>query len=165
MRWSPWDELETSRGLATLLLCIQRQQPALRGASVFNMNQDWEPFIIHRPKSRKQTAAAPSAATETVKRFAGGTNRAPDEINRRRLDAETEPQALPLVQRSVAQLIAQQRQQLGLSQRELAIKINEQQQLVADYELGRAPPSQAVLGKLERALKIRLRGKAIGEPL
>ena len=36
---------------------------------------------------------------------------------------------------------------------------------VNEYESGKAIPNQQVLGKLERALGIKLRGKNIGEPL
>lgn len=34
-----------------------------------------------------------------------------------------------------------------------------------EYESGKAIPNQQVLGKLERALGVKLRGKNIGEPL
>lgn len=36
---------------------------------------------------------------------------------------------------------------------------------VNEYESGKAIPNQQVLGKLERALGVKLRGKNIGEPL
>lgn len=37
--------------------------------------------------------------------------------------------------------------------------------MVNDYENGKAIPSQAILGKLERVLGIKLRGANIGAPL
>ena len=43
--------------------------------------------------------------------------------------------------------------------------VNEKIQVVQEYEHGKAVPSQQILGKLERALGIKLRGDNIGKPL
>lgn len=37
--------------------------------------------------------------------------------------------------------------------------------MIQEYESGKAMPNQQVLGKLERALGVKLRGKDIGAPL
>ncbi|XP_062361757.1 endothelial differentiation-related factor 1 isoform X3 [Cinclus cinclus] len=44
-------------------------------------------------------------------------------------------------------------------------KINEKPQVIADYESGRAIPNNQVMGKIERAIGLKLRGKDIGKPL
>ncbi|XP_011812792.1 PREDICTED: endothelial differentiation-related factor 1 [Colobus angolensis palliatus] len=44
-------------------------------------------------------------------------------------------------------------------------KINEKPQVIADYESGRAIPNNQVLGKIERAIGLKLRGKDIGKPI
>ncbi|XP_078478231.1 endothelial differentiation-related factor 1 isoform X3 [Lampetra planeri] len=44
-------------------------------------------------------------------------------------------------------------------------KINEKPQIIADYESGKAIPSNQVMGKIERAIGLKLRGKDIGQPL
>ncbi|XP_010775273.1 endothelial differentiation-related factor 1 homolog [Notothenia coriiceps] len=44
-------------------------------------------------------------------------------------------------------------------------KINEKPQVIADYECGKAIPNNQVLGKIERAIGLKLRGKDIGLPL
>ena len=65
----------------------------------------------------------------------------------------------------VGLLIQKGRQAKGLSQKELATKICEKPQVVNEYESSKAVPNQAILGKLERALEIKLRGKDKGAPL
>ena len=52
----------------------------------------------------------------------------------------------------------------GWSQAELAKRVNERAQVVQEYESGKAVPVQAVLAKMERALEVKLRGKAVGAP-
>lgn len=67
---------------------------------------------------------------------------------------------------SVSKAIQQARQAKGLTQKDLATKINEKPQVVNEYEAGKAiNPNQQILMKLERALGVKLRGKDIGSPL
>ena len=66
---------------------------------------------------------------------------------------------------TVAQTIQKARQAKGLTQKELATQINEKPQIVTEYEQGKAIPNNAILGKLERVLGVKLRGKDIGAPL
>ncbi|PVU89604.1 hypothetical protein BB561_005262 [Smittium simulii] len=77
-------------------------------------------------------------------------------------DLVSAPQKIDL---SVGKAISQARQTKGITQKELGVKINEKQNTINDYEAGRAIPNQLLMGKLERALGIKLRGKNIGEPL
>ncbi|KAG0299522.1 multiprotein-bridging factor 1 [Dissophora globulifera] len=74
------------------------------------------------------------------------------------------PKAVSL---SVGKAIAKGRMDLKLTQKELGVKVNEKQTVINDYEAGRAVPNQQILGKLERTLGIKLRGKEgdIGSPL
>lgn len=44
-------------------------------------------------------------------------------------------------------------------------RICEKQQVVTDYEAGRGIPNNVILGKMERALGVKLRGKDRGQPL
>lgn len=66
---------------------------------------------------------------------------------------------------SVSRAIQQGRQAKGISQKDLATKINEKPQIVNDYEAGRGIPNNIILGKMERVIGIKLRGKEIGQPL
>ena len=72
----------------------------------------------------------------------------------------------PKVSMAVGQLIQKGRQAKGWSQKELATKICEKPQVINEYESSKAVnPNQAILGKMERALEIKLRGKDKGAPL
>ena len=50
------------------------------------------------------------------------------------------------------------RNELKLSQKDVAQKINEKPSVIQDYECGKAIPSPQILGKLERVLGVKLRG-------
>lgn len=51
------------------------------------------------------------------------------------------------------------RLELKLTQKDVAQKINEKPSVIQDYESGRAIPNPQILGKLERILGVKLRGK------
>lgn len=65
----------------------------------------------------------------------------------------------------VGKLIQKGRQAKNLTQKDLATKVCEKPQVVAEYESGKAVPNQAILAKFERALEMKLRGKDKGAPL
>lgn len=81
------------------------------------------------------------------------------------MDRDDEVAPPPRVDVSVGRAIQQGRQTKGITQKDLAQLINEKPQVVNEYESGKAIPNQNVLGKMERALGIKLRGKNIGDPL
>lgn len=105
--------------------------------------------------------------------------------NTAKLDRETEELKHKSIDNSVARIIQQGRQAKGLSQKDLATKINEKPQIVNDYEAGRwvnesviegefpnlwnysrsGIPNNIILGKMERVIGVKLRGKDIGQPI
>ena len=64
--------------------------------------------------------------------------------NTLKLDLETEELSHSTVSLSVGRLIQKGRQQKGLTQKELATKINEKPQVVNEYEAGKAIPNNQV---------------------
>lgn len=82
-----------------------------------------------------------------------------------KLDAVDDVVPTKKLDMNVGKAIQQARQEKKLTQKDLATKINEKPNVINDYEAGRAVPNQQLLGKLERALGVKLRGKNIGEPL
>uniref|UniRef100_A0AAX7TWB0 HTH cro/C1-type domain-containing protein n=1 Tax=Astatotilapia calliptera TaxID=8154 RepID=A0AAX7TWB0_ASTCA len=103
---------------------------------------------------------------QTSKKWAAGQNKQHLVTkNTAKLDRETEELHHDRVPLEVGKVIQQGRQEKGLTQKDLATKINEKPQIIADYECGRAIPNNQVMGKIERAIGLKLRGKDIGQPL
>jgi len=136
---------------------------------------DWEEVTVigHRAKSNQlrskqaiNSAMRSGADIDTSKKFTAGQNKqASAAKNTAKLDRETEELHHDHVTLDVAKLIMQGRQAKQFTQKDLAQKINEKQQVINEYESGRAIPNNQVMGKLERALGIKLRGKDKGKPL
>ncbi|UXI20100.1 dihydropteridine reductase [Sarcoptes scabiei] len=119
-----------------------------------------------RSKQAINKAMKTGAPIETTKKFNAATNKHPGpSVNKAKLDNETENFHHNHVTTDVAKLITSGRQKLGITQKDLATKINEKQQIVTEYESGKAIPNQQILAKMERALGIKLRGKDKGAPL
>ncbi|KAK3824494.1 MAG: hypothetical protein J3R72DRAFT_390685 [Linnemannia gamsii] len=65
----------------------------------------------------------------------------------------------------LGKVMAKARIEKKITQKDLSAIVHEKPSVINDYEAGRATPNQQVLGKIERALGVRLRGKDIGAPL
>ena len=76
-----------------------------------------------------------------------------------RVSPHARPTAVKHVSREVSLRIQKGRQAKGWTQKDLATRINEKQTVVNEYESCRAIPNNAILGKMERALGVKLRGK------
>lgn len=121
---------------------------------------------VARTAGELNAARRSGAVLGTEKKY-GSTNVKGNPEGQRltKLDNTDDIVAVKKVDVSVGKAISQARQEKKFTQKDLATKINEKPQVINDYEAGRAVPNQQLLGKLERALGVKLRGKNIGEPL
>lgn len=121
---------------------------------------------VARGAGELNAARRSGAVLNTEKKY-GSTNTKSNPEGQRltKLDNTDDIVAVKKVDVSVGKAIQQARQEKKFTQKDLATKINEKPQVINDYEAGRAVPNQQLLGKLERALGVKLRGKNIGEPL
>ncbi|XP_029301251.1 endothelial differentiation-related factor 1 homolog [Cottoperca gobio] len=137
---------------------------------------DWDTVTVLRKKgptaAQAKSKQAITAAqrrghdVETSKKWSAGQNKQHLVTkNTSKLDRETEELHHDRVPLEVGKYIQQGRQEKGLTQKDLATKINEKPQVIADYECGKAIPNNQVLGKIERAIGLKLRGRDIGLPL
>ncbi|XP_062873700.1 endothelial differentiation-related factor 1 homolog [Trichomycterus rosablanca] len=135
---------------------------------------DWDTVTVLRKKGSAAQAKSKQAVTaaqrrgeavETSKKWAAGQNKQHVITkNTAKLDRETEELHHDRVSVGVGKVIQQGRQNKGMTQKDLATKINEKPQVIADYESGKAIPNNQVMGKIERTIGLKLRGKEIGLP-
>ncbi|CAN4107012.1 unnamed protein product [Withania somnifera] len=133
------------------------------------LKQEWDPIVLQKPKTKAQDLRDPKAVNQalrtgapvqTVKKFDAGLNKkAATAVNVRKLDEAAEPAALEKVPVDLRQAIQKARIEKKMSQADLAKKINERTQVITEYENGKAVPNQLVLGKMEKVLGVKLRGK------
>lgn len=135
-------------------------------------HQDWKEITIgKRPQSGggggsikaakdpKAVAAAlrAGAAVSTMRKDSGAGR------NALKLELDDENLTHKTVSVDVKKAILQGRLAKKLTQAQLAQQINEKPQIVQEYESGKAIPNQQILGKLERVLGVKLRGKGVGK--
>ncbi|KAL9297754.1 hypothetical protein ACSQ67_023650 [Phaseolus vulgaris] len=144
------------------------------------VSQDWEPVVLRKKaptaaakKDEKAVNAARRSGAEidTQKNMIvqllpltdnAGTNKAASSstsLNTKRLDEDTENLTHEKVPTELKKAIMQARMDKKLTQSQLAQAINEKPQVIQEYESGKAIPNQQIIGKLERALGTKLRGK------
>jgi len=137
------------------------------------MSEEWDEVTVLRKKAPRsgqlKTQQAINAAQrqgsdiETSKKWSAGQNKQHlTTKDTAKLDRETEELHHDTLGLDVGRIIQQVRNEKKMTQKELATKINEKQQVINEYEAGRAIPNQQVLSKLERVLGVRLRGKEKG---
>jgi len=141
------------------------------------ITQDWDSVKIgSKGRTAKVTkgssdinaARRAGAVVSTDKKVTTGINKAHAGTDHQRiakLDRENEVAPPPKIAPSVGKAIQQGRMDKGLTQKDVAQKINEKPSVLQDYEAGKAIPNPQILGKLERVLGVKLRGSDIGKKL
>ncbi len=99
--------------------------------------QDWEPMVIRKDTKSSVGSIRPPGA----KQF--------DNLNSDDPDPPKKPE------HDFRVSIAQARQALKLTQKDLAAKINEQVSVIQKLENGTSMPTAAVLSKIKRVLKMK----------
>lgn len=137
---------------------------------------DWDTVTVLRKRAPKAStlktesainqARRQGVAVDTQQKFGAGTNKQHVTTkNTAKLDRETEELKHEKIPLDVGKIIQQGRNAKGMSQKDLATKICEKTQVVTDYEAGRGIPNNVILGKIERVIGLKLRGKDRGQPL
>ncbi|QRV74907.1 multiprotein bridging factor 1 [Ceratobasidium sp. AG-Ba] len=138
------------------------------------MSDDWDAKVVignkaRAPKVTKGNAEARRAgaivATDKKTTVSNKGHQGPDHQKIAKLDRDNDVAPPPKILPSVGKAMQTARMELKLSQKDVAAKINEKQSVLQDYEAGKAIPNPQILGKLERALGVKLRGSDIGKKL
>ena len=101
-------------------------------------HQDWDKVVFKKSETRMSQKQNPAGTKEF-----------------RILDSE-DPPAPKKIDNSTAVAIQQARQAKGMTRKELALGLNIQASVVADYECGKAIPNRQVLGSIGRFLGVKL---------
>jgi len=129
-------------------------------------HQDWEPVVMVKRGARRtgesRTAATGRAMREgtatTERKFAGGTNS--NHLGAgpaaHKLEEEVEDFRHASIGLDLKKAIMQARTAKGWKQKDLAHRINEKATVVNLYESGKAIPNNVIIGKMERALGVKL---------
>ncbi|TPX58691.1 hypothetical protein PhCBS80983_g02940 [Powellomyces hirtus] len=137
----------------------------------------WDDVTVIRKRPETSKAMKSTSAVNAAMRAGGSiTSEKKAAINQNKIgidagkaakiDNETEDFTVERVGLGLAKAIQQARAAKGLTQKDLATKINEKSTIINEYETGKAAnPNQQVLAKMERVLGVKLRGKDIGQPL
>jgi putative transcription factor len=103
------------------------------------MNQDWTTVVLRKPQTTTQKIVNPQKP-QTVK-----------------IEQETEDFRHEKVSRELSLSIQKARTDKKWTRKDLAIKINEKESVITDYETGKAIPNGIILQKMSKALGITLR--------
>ena len=131
------------------------------------ITQDWQDVVIRkkvptRAKSNDEALRIANqfgAQVESVKKFNAAKNvQHQPAISAKKLESD-EDVTIPKVSHNLSMKIQQARLASGLTQKELATKINEKPSVINEYESGKAVPNNQILAKLERSLNVKLRGQ------
>lgn len=135
------------------------------------ITQDWEPVVFNKSKQQNDRISKNSQPDKkSMYNQSKSNSQVPNsrkrEVpnNQKKIADAEESQKIRVVSKEVASLIQQTRNSKKMTQKELATKINEGKDVVASYENGKAIPNDRILGKMERVLGVKLRGKDIGSP-
>ncbi|GJQ79001.1 putative sequence-specific DNA binding protein [Trypoxylus dichotomus] len=137
---------------------------------------DWDTVTVLKKRQPKAStmkseqavnaARRQGIAVETQQKWGAGSNKQHVATkNTAKLDRETEELKHERISLDIGRLIQQGRQAKNLSQKDLATKINEKPQVITDYEAGRGIPNNVIIGKIERVIGIKLRGKDRGKAI
>ncbi|KAK9745998.1 helix-turn-helix protein [Popillia japonica] len=166
---SDWDTvtvLKKRQPKASTMKSEQAVNAARRQGIAVETQQKWGAGSNKQHVATKNTCSPISVDVITSNNLLGGAGSNKQHVatkNTAKLDRETEELKHERISLDIGRLIQQGRQAKNLSQKDLATKINEKPQVITDYEAGRGIPNNVIIGKIERVIGIKLRGKDLGK--
>lgn len=110
--------------------------------------QDWTPVVLSKPKNTSNNVDSN-----------GKPKRKLSDKEIHLLKIENEEVEIKKISLTTQKKIQQARLSKKMSQAEVAKQINVKQSVINEYENGKAVPNNNILGKLEKVLGAKLRGK------
>lgn len=112
-------------------------------------HQDWQPVVLRKKLEDKRPAEQRAAEGKTVIQYASNHKEF------QKLDSE-DPDAPKVIPLSTAKQIQQARCAKGMTQQQLAQQLAVNQNVIRDYEAGKAIPERNLLNKINRILGVRI---------
>ena len=119
-----------------------------------NDNQDWNVVTFN-----KKPAQNPKSGTLYSQEINIKSKKQKRQDNTSKIAKSEEARPITTISLSISSLIRDARKIKGMTQKELSNKINEKPDIISKYESGKATPDQQILGKMEKVLGVKLRGK------
>lgn len=123
--------------------------------------QDWTVVTLRKKQPKVKGKIDPYTARQQGVVVDTITKKDPShtltKVQREALNNDGEPNRILKIDKSVAQKIQKARNDLNMTRKELAQKINEKETVLAEYEKGTAIPNTQILNKIEKVLKQKLR--------
>lgn len=132
---------------------------------VTQSDSSWENTTVLRKTTSQLKKMKQPTTAEKKDHVLPANKQKTNDLYARKVDDLNDAGSHAKVPLSLAQTIAKVRADKGMNRKDFALKIGEKEAIVGEYETGKAIPNQQILGKMERALGVKLRGKNIGDPL
>ena len=120
-------------------------------------HQDFKDYIIRGGQSNSKTRSIREGKMESVMK-----KKVDNHMNK--LDNEDDVKRVEKVNLDVRRIVQKVRTEKGMTQKELADRVNMKVEIIRDLESGKLSKNPQLLSKLQRVLGVRLLGKNIGEP-
>jgi ribosome-binding protein aMBF1 (putative translation factor) len=121
-------------------------------------HQDWETVTFSSKKTNKSSQTTDSTPKKPL------ANIQALKIENK-VDNTDEKLSVKKIDPSAVRAIIKSRGELGLTQKDLANKVNISDAVIKSIEQNKEPHNTALLNKLQKALKVKLLGDNIGTPL
>lgn len=128
-------------------------------------HQDWTEIVFRRKDQKTRGKMTVNEAQqkglpiETYRKLHGGKNMQNIPPPPRRIDDEDGPSPVKLVPPAIGQKIAQARIAKGWSRKDLAVKLNVKEAIIAEHENGKAVYNGQLLQRIAQILGISVKAK------
>lgn len=122
-----------------------------------NMPQDWETVVLRGKGANVDAKKRREGATETRTKYDGTRS-----AHMRKLEEENDVVKPQRINPKIVGAIKNGRSKLGITQKQLASRIQTNVQVVQQYESGKIKADVNILRKMEKQLNVKLTGKEFG---
>ncbi len=117
-------------------------------------NQNWDQVVIH--KNTRSKTKKTSSIGNILNKYGTPNSKKSDQV-KKSVKEDTGDYSITRVSSSISKQIQKARNTKGISQKELALKINQKSTLISEYESGKAIPNSRILAQIGNVLGVTLK--------